>query len=409
MPTDEFAPDSPSLVSAACIQCGSQHEVARFCPACGAEQPEGGARASTDPLIGHTLAARYRITGLIKAGGMGRVYRGTQLLLDRTVAIKVVHPELLSTEQVVERFMQEARALSRLNHPNIVSIYDFGRDDTSVKPQLFIVMELLGGVELESLVQKGPLPISQAADIAKQVLSGLAEAHDQGTTHRDLKPENVMLETVRGGGVQVKLIDFGIAKGEGPRKITKSGQIIGTPYYMAPEQILGRTATNACDIYSVGVLMFEMLTGSLPFDCESPEKYMEHQVTATTPDPRDVAPHLGIPTGLAEAVVRCLSKCPEDRFQDAESLIAVINASLAMWSSAPTPSVRPTEPPLIDLHAHSLSLGLIAETQPPESGLARRISWSGDLLAAKESSVSWGARGTGRSWVQAQACDSASA
>ena len=221
-----------------CAHCGNQVDVERFCPTCGAEQlvasPEG------DPLIGRMVAERYQVLELINAGGMGKIYRGVQRVLERPVAIKCILPSLVDDEGAVMRFLEEARVASRLNHPNIVSVYDFGRTGAADGGYSFLVMEYLGGPDLADILQSEPLlPLDQIVDITEQTLGALAEAHEHGIAHRDIKPGNLMLEPRRRGGYHVKLIDFGIARLRDRRRLTQIGVIIGTPQYMPPEKLRG--------------------------------------------------------------------------------------------------------------------------------------------------------------------------
>ncbi|HKU44164.1 MAG TPA: serine/threonine-protein kinase, partial [Polyangiales bacterium] len=245
-----------------CHQCGTPHaEGDRFCPSCGAAAQSGNA-ATKDPLIGRTIGGSYCILELVGVGGMGRVYRAEQRMLGRTVAIKVIHPHLLSDEQSVARFYTEARAASRLNHPNSVSIIDFGRTDDGI---LYLVMEYLQGKDLARLMREdGPLPTARICDIVSAVLEALGEAHALGVVHRDLKPENVIIERLKSSRDLVKVVDFGLAKllsgQQGQASITLPGLVCGTPDYMSPEQGRGEEVDARGDIYSVGVMLFELLT-----------------------------------------------------------------------------------------------------------------------------------------------------
>ena len=396
-------------MSRLCSSCSAAMATGNFCPSCGARN-DSQPVAAPDPLIGRTLAGRYRIDRRIKAGGMGCVYGGTQLLLDREVAIKCILPELMGAEQVVERFMAEARSLSRLNHPNVVSVYDFGRDDSGDTPQLFMVMEFLRGTELMELMCDGALSVSRTVEISKQILGGLAEAHEHGITHRDLKPENVILEPLRGNREQIKLIDFGIAKVEANRKMTMAGQMIGTPYYMAPEVVLGKPATHLSDLYSFGVVLFEMLTGELPYDSSTPDVYMSQQITQEAPDPRGFVDHARIPVALSELCRRCLTIDPEQRYPDAESVAIAIGSAMNSWTPADDSlfpkafSSNDVEPdPRLPVCQATV------EIRRPDSGFLRRVVWAPELVEEGMASVVWGPVGTGRSWLLRQAREHAEA
>jgi serine/threonine-protein kinase len=237
------------------------------------------------------------------------------------VAIKVIHPHLLGDEQSVARFYSEARTASRLNHPNSVSVIDFGRTEDGI---LYLVMEHLRGRDLARVMQEeGPLPFARIIEIMTGVLAALAEAHALDVVHRDLKPENVFLERVRSGGDMVKVVDFGLAKLTGNARgssITSPGLVCGTPDYMSPEQGRGEEVDARGDLYSMGVLLFELLTDRLPFVDDTPTKVVLKHMTDPVPDPREVAPHRGIPAVLAEICMKAMAKTPAERFQSADEM-----------------------------------------------------------------------------------------
>jgi serine/threonine-protein kinase len=334
-----------------CRVCARTLSGGRFCPHCGSEQSPAGEEAFVDPLLGRILLGRYEITQLISVGGMGLVYKAVHRPLGRTVAVKLVHPQLLGDEQIVSRFLSEAQIASRLNHPNIVSIHDFGRAPTAEGGELILVMELLTGPSLSELLRSdGVLSIERIADILCQTLGALGEAHYHGVVHRDVKPANIILEPVRGAGDRVKLIDFGIARlGPNPR-ITLAGQVLGTPSYMAPEQMSGGPVGPSADLYSVGVLLFRMLTGQLPFT-GSPDAILAQQRMGFVPDPRTVAPEHDIPEAVAEVCTRALAPRPDDRYPSAEALAqALLEAATRQeWSRRHSSLFRPpggsTPPP----------------------------------------------------------------
>jgi len=305
-----------------CHQCGaSLYEGDRFCSGCGASVVVS--EGNRDPLIGRTIGGAYVVLELIGVGGMGRVYRAEQRMLGRTVAIKVIHPHLLSDEQSLARFYTEARAASRLNHPNSVSIIDFGRTDDGI---LYLVMEYLNGKDLARLMHEdGPLPFARICDVVTGMLAALGEAHALEVIHRDLKPENVIVERMRTGTDLIKVVDFGLAKllgGTRPsdRSITSPGLVCGTPDYMSPEQGRGEDVDARGDIYAVGVVLFELLTETLPFIADTPTNVVLRHIQDPVPDPRDIAPHRHIPVTLVEVVMKALAKKPADRFQNAEEM-----------------------------------------------------------------------------------------
>lgn len=302
---------------------------------------------SDDPMIGRLIADRYEIRSLHSTGGTARIYRGVQRSLDRDVIIKVIRPELLAqddltAEEAVSRFMVEARAASRLNHPNVVSVHDFGQTSAADGGQLFMVMEYLAGADLRTVHHRDPdLPFARVAELLKQTLSALGEAHHLGMAHRDVKPENIIIETTRAGNDLVKVIDFGLAKLNALQSVTRAGQTLGTPHYMAPEQIAG-AALGSGDLYAVGVILFELLTGQVPFDGSNPVEILRKHIRAPRPDPREVAPHRDIPPALASVCVRAMHIDPAQRWADAESLsAAIVGAVGAGLSSGSMPDVGP--------------------------------------------------------------------
>ncbi|HEX9295406.1 MAG TPA: protein kinase [Polyangiaceae bacterium] len=308
-----------------CPQCGNGcDESHKFCPLCGfpISQVTSGAAPASDPLLNRTLPGGYVILDLVGIGGMGRVYRAEQRTLGRTVAVKVIHPHLLGDESASARFITEARAASRLNHPNSVAVIDFGKTDDG---QLYLVMEFLRGRDLARVTyEDGPLPIRRILDVLRQTLAALAEAHHIGIVHRDLKPENIILEPLRSGGDFVKVVDFGLAKMiEGPRPqaaITTPGIVCGTPDYMAPEQGRGADIDARTDLYAMGVILFQLVTGRLPFEADTPTQVVLMHLSIPAPDPRQIAPERNIPELLARVIARSLSKQPRDRWQTADEM-----------------------------------------------------------------------------------------
>ena len=322
-----------------CPHCGSSCAVEhQYCPTCGFPVGTMGVSAA-DKFIGKTLPGGHHILDLISVGGMGRVYRAQQSALGRTVAVKIIHPHLLSDENSALRFMTEARAASQLNHPNSVSVFDFGRTEDG---QPYLVMEFLRGKDLARVAyEEGPLPFGRIVDVLRQVLAALGEAHDLGIVHRDLKPENVILEPLRRGGDFVKVVDFGLAKlradAQGP-SVTSPGIVCGTPDYMAPEQGRGDAIDGRSDLYSMGVILFQLLTGRLPFEAESPTQVVMMHLTIPVPDPRQVAPERMIPEPLVAVVFRAMSKDSRDRYQDAGEFSEGLRSALAVIESAPPQS-----------------------------------------------------------------------
>jgi serine/threonine-protein kinase len=313
-----------------CPQCATAlDDTHRFCPTCGF--PVGKVVVNPDdPLLGRTLPGGYVILELVGIGGMGRVYRAEQTNLGRTVAVKIIHPHLIGEENAAARFITEARAASRMNHPNSVSIIDFGKTKDG---QLYLVMEFLSGKDLARLMyEEGPLPFRRIVDIARKILAALSEAHHLGIIHRDLKPENVIVEPTRtGGDDHVKVVDFGLAKMRieaASPSITSPGIVCGTPEYMSPEQGRGDALDARSDIYAVGVLLYQLFTGHLPFEADSPTKVVLAHLTQKPADPRVVAPERGIPAPLVNVVLQALAKQPSDRFRDADDFSLALGEAL---------------------------------------------------------------------------------
>ncbi|MDB4975044.1 MAG: serine/threonine protein kinase [Myxococcaceae bacterium] len=274
---------------------------------------------AVDGLIGRVIGDAYVIQDLLGVGGMGRVYRAEQRALGRVVAVKVVHNHLLGDKETVSRFYTEARAASSLNHPNSVSVFDFGRTGDGM---LYLVMEYLRGKDLAQVMHaEAPLPITRIVDIALGVLGALGEAHARGVVHRDLKPENVIVERLRSGGDLVKVVDFGLAqiRGVEPSEAAR-GLVAGTPDYMAPEQARAMDVDGRGDLYSLGIVLFELLAGRLPFLSDSPAKMMLSHVVDPVPNPQELAPYRGIPDALVQVVLKALEKEPADRFRDADEM-----------------------------------------------------------------------------------------
>ena len=323
--------------------CGESHNF--LLRACGAELGKASPSAE-DPLVGRTLPGGYRVTHILGVGGMGRVYCAEQVALGRTVAVKVVHPHLADDELAAARFLNEARTASRLGHPNSVAIFDFGRTENG---QPYIVMEYLRGRDLGRVAQsEGPLPLRRVVDVLRQTLAALGEAHALGIVHRDLKPDNIVLDPLRSGRDFVKVVDFGLAKileeapaANGGGALTRPGLVCGTPEYMSPEQGRGDPLDGRSDLYSLGIVAFELLAGRVPFAADTATKTLLLQLNEPAPDPRNVAPERGIPAPFAELTLRALAKAPADRFQDAAQMSAALEDALIAAEgrvSRPSPS-----------------------------------------------------------------------
>jgi len=254
------------------------------------------------------LDGRFKIEKMLGRGGMGAVYRARQIAIDRAVAIKIIIPSESIPKTLEERFFREARIMSGLSHANIVQLYDFGENDYL----LYLVMELVEGELVLSLIQRGRLSAPLVREIAYQVASGLIEAHSKGVVHRDLKPGNMLISVGPDGRLRVKIFDFGIAyPRESDVKITKTGLMCGTPAYLAPEQIRGREITESADLYTLGVCLFEMLSGRMPFEGPTMQIMFKH-VQESPPRLRDMG-GLDVPDDLSDLVERLLAKAPAER------------------------------------------------------------------------------------------------
>jgi serine/threonine-protein kinase len=263
-------------------------------------------------MIDRVLANSYRIVEKVGEGGMGAVYRAVDLMLERDVAIKAIKPELARDPEMVERFRTEARTLARVSHPAIATIYSFFEDGG----ELFLAMEFVRGRSLsKALEAEGALPWDRAVRLISSALDGMAEAHHAGIIHRDLKPDNLMI-TDTGA---VKVTDFGIARMVGAGHLTRTGLLVGTLRYMAPEQIQGEEADARSDLYSLGGVFYQMLTGRPAFDGKSDYAILKAQIEEMPPPPSTVVP-AGIPEWIDRAVLRALAKKPADRFQSAEEM-----------------------------------------------------------------------------------------
>jgi serine/threonine-protein kinase len=291
-------------------------------------------RAMNDPLIGTVLADRYDILDRLGVGGMGTVYRAEQRALGRDVAVKVLRRELGRDPDTVARFHREAQALSNLRHPNTVAVLDFGQTADGL---LFLVMELLEGEMLSTRLRRdGALPVAEALRIASGMLRSLGEAHRAGIVHRDLKPDNIFLARVDAhadADEVVKVVDFGVAKirpGGADAPIdplsTQEGTVFGTPRYMSPEQAQGRPLDGRSDLYAVGVMLFQMLTGAVPFGEDDAVVVMAHHIMTPAPRVLDLNPAAGIPPELDALVDAALQKRAADRPESAEEFLRAIEA-----------------------------------------------------------------------------------
>ena len=265
-----------------------------------------------DPRVGTALAGRYLIEEVIGEGGMASVYRARHKLTEKQVAIKIMSPMLATDPVVRERFRREARSAQKLAHPNIIEIYDQGDTDDGTA---FIAMELLHGESLAPVISRGPFDVDRAIHVMIQIARGVARAHDLEIIHRDIKPENIFLCRREDGSDLVKVLDFGIAKSRQDSRLTNQGELFGTPQYMAPERIMGKDTGGASDIYALGVVFFEMLTGELPFNAPDVATFFVKHMEEPPPPVRSL--NARVPSKLDDLVLRMLAKSASDRPVDA--------------------------------------------------------------------------------------------
>jgi serine/threonine-protein kinase len=297
----------------------------------------------SDPLVGTTLDGRYRVLRILGEGGMGIVYEAHHELIDRKVAIKVLREDFSRRADVVERFRREAKSASRIGHPNIVDVLDFGQTPEGAS---YFVMELLQGEDLADLLARDVrLSPPRAVAIAVQCCRALAAAHEKGIVHRDLKPENVFIIERGGFPDFVKLVDFGVAKMSeldavdgGGRKLTRTGMIFGTPEYMSPEQANGQTLDHRVDIYALGIILYEALTGRVPFEGETFMAVLSKHAAAPVPPLREAWPGLSVSPELEAVVMRALTKQRDNRFAHMRAFGEALEAVPEMPETVPRDS-----------------------------------------------------------------------
>src|SRR6266511_2324994 len=333
-----------------CPNCGNVSDGKGICNHCGAElasplapttSASGGAQspATVSPLsdsgalTGRTLDQKYYLESKIGFGGMGTVYRASRLLIGDWAAVKVLHPDQMADPQAVERFRREAQTAARLKHPNVVAVYDFGVSSEGLNYQ---VMELAEGESLRSLVERqGTLAETSVAEIIRQVCAALDEAHRQGIVHRDIKPENILVQTIT-GGLHVKVLDFGIAALRDVKagRLTRTGALVGTPQYMSPEHCLGEELDGRSDIYSLGIVLFEMLTSVVPFDSPTPTAIVVKHVNDPPPAPRALNPKIS--PAVESVALRALEKRRDARPQTAGEMARELIAPVLVTGESGT-------------------------------------------------------------------------
>jgi serine/threonine-protein kinase len=306
--TNPSLPTAERLKQVTLTQAAVGDDVARS----RTEPPPAG---TVDPYIGATIDGRYFVEAQLGEGGMGVVYRCRHTIIDKKVAMKVLRADMARNEEVTERFLNEARSASSIGNPHIIDISDFGRLPDGAT---YFIMEFLTGTPLAELAEaREPIDPARAGHIGLQLTEGLSAAHESGIIHRDLKPDNIYLVTQGSQEDFVKILDFGIAKASSSNsKLTQAGQVFGTPHYMSPEQASGSEVDLRSDIYAVGVILYELTTGRLPFDADNFMAILtQHMYKAPVPPSQIEGLQYGLPPGLEDVILRCMAKEPGERFQ----------------------------------------------------------------------------------------------
>jgi serine/threonine-protein kinase len=377
--------------STACPNCGARfaHD-GRFCPFDGAALIAApGPDPSHDQLIGVVVEGRYDVLSVIGEGGMGVVYEVRHRALGKRFALKALRQDLAREPETAERFIREARTAAAVSHPGLVEITDFGRLETG---QVYFVMELLEGQSLAALLRSvGPLPAARGLAIVRQLAHALKAAHDAGIVHRDLKPDNIHVGRGEGEADFVKIVDFGLAKLIGASGPTRAGMVFGTPHYMSPEQAAGQVVDHRADIYALGVVMYEMFTGKVPFEADSYMEVLNKHLQLQPAPPSAQRPELESLGALESVILRALQKRPEQRYANLALLLGELDRSL------PSPlggSGRAQAPPA------SLPMSPLAlPASPPGPGPRgfqhwRELALGLSLVAAVALSVAFGGRST---------------
>ena len=397
-------------------------------PAPPANRPSENPTIPVESLVGSTLAGRYKIEALLGEGGMGAVYLAQHIGIRKRVAIKVLHPETSQNPELVARFEREAIAAAHVEHPNITAATDFGRAENG---QFFLALEYLEGKRLRDVLSDGPMPALRAIHIVEQVAQALERSHQLGVIHRDLKPENIMLVPRPGDPDFVKVLDFGLAKvvpaGEarpegltGNKLVTQTGSIFGTPRYMPPEQCVGGITDGRSDLYSLGLVLYEMLAGVHPIAAKSTLMVISHQLATPTPPMRQIAPQVAVPPALEALVMRLTEKQPESRLPSAAALITALKEIKDELSRSPAsgaqavsaaPAVAPaagssqtsaaglTTPPLASSPQPTPTPGSISSGQPAASASHGEDSWLRKVSALR---ARFEGSGLGRAWHEAR-------
>ena len=335
-----------------CPRCTRTYDDGvRFCPVDGA-QTVAATDSSIARNVGRVLYGQFELRELAGRGATGTVWRAYQRSMDRIVAVKILHHELARDADIVKRFLREARAIAKIAHPNIVTVHIVGETEEGTP---YLVMEHVDGISLETIVEaNGALPIGRIVHLGRQIASGLGEAHANGIVHRDLKPANLLVTDRGRVADHVKILDFGIAKlihpSEENSQLTRAQQVFGTPHYMAPEQAAGEAIDARTDLYALGVVLYRLATGVVPFDAPNGMQVVLRHLRDVPPPPRSVNPL--VTPALETLILALLEKKPDDRPDDTDDVIAAldaIGAAEAVWPRPHRPAVSPARAPDLEV------------------------------------------------------------
>jgi hypothetical protein len=351
-----------------CPTCGTEYPLSeRFCPRDGTALRSANAQAD---LLGSIVAERYHILKKLGEGGMGTVYLAEHVKMGRKAALKVMNPGMNTDADAIARFNREAANASRLNHPNVCAIYDFGETSDGL---IYLAMEFIEGESLTSLIEKnGYLAAPRAANIIHQAADALAVAHDYGIVHRDLKPDNIMIAKDRDGADVVKVVDFGIAKASSSdaQKVTKTGLVVGTPEYMSPEQLAGDKLDGRSDIYSLGLVAFNCLTGLLPFPSETAQEAMIMRLTDHPKTLAEMKPEVEWPEELQRVMDKVLARDADERYQKSDEFGRDISKAVQHMPAA----VAATEGTMVMGAASAPAAAALPKTRmAPKGGATAKI------------------------------------
>jgi len=362
-----------------CPRCSEQFSSdGRFCPFDGEPLQAllGSSPRSSDALLGTVIDHRYEVCSRLGEGGMGVVYEVRHRALGKRFALKALRKDLAAEPEIAARFLQEARTAASVSHPGLVEITDFGR---LASGQPFFVMELLEGQSLATLIRRGgPIPAGRAVDIVRQIAAALSAAHDLSIIHRDLKPDNIHVSADDQGRDRVTIVDFGLAKVIGASRLTRAGMVFGTPHYMSPEQAMGETTDHRSDIYALGIVMYEMFTGRVPFEADSYMGVLTKQMYMTPTPPSQLlgTNKLG---ALEDISLRCLEKKPEHRYGSLREFTEDLDRALSS-TGGPLRVTRQRRPTPRSVLADALELPTRDEVAARSNGAGQRRWPRGPLL-----------------------------